>query len=70
MAHKFEIHIKVNVNSSQDVTPEHLQAHLRQPDIQSRIGDAVANLLPPVEVQRRDVKYSADVLLVAVKEVS
>jgi|HubBroStandDraft_1064217.scaffolds.fasta_scaffold25311_4 hypothetical protein len=69
MAHKFEIHIKVNVNSSQDVTAEHLQAHLRQPDIQSRIRDVVANLLPPVEVQRRDVKHSADVLLVVVKEI-
>jgi len=68
MAHRFEIHIKVIVNSSQDVTCEHVQTHLRQPDIQSRIRDVVENLLPPLEIKKRDVKYSTDVLVVAVKE--
>jgi len=41
---------------------------LRQPDIQSRIRDVVENLLPPLEIKKRDVKYSTDVLVVAVKE--
>ena len=65
MTHSFEIEIMLRVSSSQDVTAQHLEGHLRQPDIQNRNRDVVERLLPPLETKKRDVvEYHAEVILV------
>jgi len=70
MAQNFEIKITVRVNISQDASAEHLEEHLRQPDIQNRLRDVVGRLLPLLEIKKRAAQYKVEILpltVVAIK---